>query len=174
MYLWVGLGNPGKEYARTLHNIGVFSIQNLLGTKATILNKKITSLILQQDVLPNTIVIFPQTYMNDSGRAVSSALRYFNVNISDVVVFHDEIEIPANNIRYKFSNGHAGHNGLRSIIDMIHSKDFHRIRIGVGRSTNPLEKVSDFLLKPRANLEPYVDIKTLASILSEKNLYQLS
>jgi peptidyl-tRNA hydrolase, PTH1 family len=92
------------------------------------------------------LMIFPQTYMNSSGVAVQQALSYYREVIENLIVIHDEIEIPAGKFDSKFSGGHRGHNGLRSIVEKTGSRDFYRVRYGAGRPENPNISVADYLL----------------------------
>ena len=167
MRLWVGLGNPGNRYEQTLHNLGVLAIQQLFSNISVEENNKIKSLVLKNHSITDTVIIFPQTFMNLSGTAVRAALEYFNIAVNDLIVFHDEVELPYRTIKYKFGNGHKGHNGLRNIIDRIGSSDFHRIRLGIGRPADQNESLTDFLLNQR-DVSDYVCIETLRSILQSK------
>ncbi len=157
------LGNPGRKYSRNRHNAG-FIIGKIFADKFNISVKKKdfhsecgTGKIEGSDVL----IIFPDTYMNKSGLAVSEAVNYYNTSPEDLIAVHDEIELPFGEIRTKTGGGHKGHNGLRSIIQHIDSADFNRIRIGVGRPGNPNIDVADYLLSDFTD-EELARIKELA------------
>lgn len=148
MIIVVFLGNPGKKYTRTRHNAGFIVGEKFAHESGIKINKKNfmsetgTGIISGKDVL----ILFPQTFMNLSGQAVKKAMDFYNIQHKDLVVIHDELELPFGEIRTKFGGGHKGHNGLRSIIAETGSPDFHRIRIGIGRPTDPRIDVSDHVL----------------------------
>jgi len=138
MWLLVGLGNPGPRYGETPHNAGFvvvdrFAARHRLGA----FGPKFQGEFVRGRALGREVALLkPQTYMNLSGESVSEALRYLPLEISDVLVVLDEMDIPRGKLRLRKSGGHAGHNGLRSIVEALGSSDFPRIRVGVGR---PLE-----------------------------------
>ena len=142
------LGNPGTKYSRTRHNIGFMagvnfaSLNNIKVNKKVFLSETGTGKIDGKDVL----LIFPQTYMNESGKAVKKALDYYSETPSNLIVLHDELELKFGEIKTKFSGGHKGHNGIRSIMAEIGSPEFHRIRLGIGRPQNDNMSVSDHVL----------------------------
>ncbi len=142
------LGNPGKKYSRTRHNIGFMAGEFLASKEGISINKKAfnsetgTGKIRYKD----SLLMFPQTYMNNSGSAVRSGLKFYNTEPSSLIVVHDDLELPFGQIKLKFSGGHKGHNGIRSIIAETGTADFHRIRFGIGRPDNPNISVSDHVL----------------------------
>ena len=142
------LGNPGKKYTRTRHNIGFIAGEFFARETGIRINKKNfmsecgTGSIEGRDVL----LLFPQTFMNLSGQAVKKAMDYYGTEHSELIAVHDEIELPFAEVRAKTGGGHKGHNGLRSIIAETGSADFHRIRFGVGRPENPQIEVADYVL----------------------------
>ncbi len=142
------LGNPGKKYSRTRHNIGFITGEYFVRETGIKINKKNfmsecgTGTIAGHD----TLVLFPLTFMNLSGQAVKKAMDFYKTEHSSLIAVHDEIELPFGEIRTKTGGGHKGHNGLRSIIAETGSADFHRIRFGVGRPENPHIEVSDHVL----------------------------
>ncbi len=144
----VFLGNPGLKYNSTRHNIGFMAgkmfaqINNIKINKKSFLSETGIGKIEDKDVL----LLFPQTYMNESGKAVKKAMDYYGENPSSIIVFHDELELKFGNVKTKFGGGHKGHNGIRSIIDETGSADFHRIRFGIGRPENEAMSVSDHVL----------------------------
>ena len=142
------LGNPGKKYSRNRHNAG-FIIGELLAAEFNISCRKKqfssvtgTGKINGEEIL----LMFPETYMNNSGMPVQKALLYYSETAENLLVVHDEIELPFGEIKSKYDGGHKGHNGIRSIMQQINSSAFTRIRIGVGRPEHPEIKVADFLL----------------------------
>ena len=142
-WLIVGLGNPGEGYARTRHNVG-FEVANRAAQRWGLARAKKRYAGLFTDGRtgpggPRVGVLLPQTYMNESGRAVSPARGALGVEPDRVVVVHDEIDLPFGTIQVRLGGGVAGHNGLKSVKEGLGSANFHRVRVGVGRpeSTDP-------------------------------------
>ena len=133
MLLLVGLGNPGPEYAANRHNIGFMVADEIVRRHGfSSYRKRFQGLVSEGRIGgPKVLVLKPQTYMNESGRSVGAAKRFYAVPAEDVVVLHDEIDLAPGKVRVKTGGGHAGHNGLRSIQAHI-GPDFRRVRIGVG------------------------------------------
>lgn len=148
MFLVVGLGNPGEEYALTRHNAG-FMVVNTLGRELGVTYWKsecgaITGKAIYHH--EDLILAEPQSFMNLSGAPVVHLMREYGITADHLIVIHDELDIPKGTIRVKFGGGHAGHNGLRSIIDRIGTRDFYRIRIGIGRPPGRMQ-VTDYVLR---------------------------
>jgi peptidyl-tRNA hydrolase, PTH1 family len=143
----VGLGNPGKKYQTTRHNIGFMVIEELLNRHHWQLNKdKFKGKFALENLNGEKIVLLePQTYMNLSGESLRPIMDYYNIELEDVLIIYDDLDLPPGKIRLRQKGGHGGHNGIRSIIDHVGTKDFKRIRIGVGRPTSPLPVV-DYVL----------------------------
>lgn len=133
MLLLVGLGNPGDRYADNRHNIGFMAVDEIGDVHGFSPERARFSGLVREGRLGSEKILLlkPQTYMNESGRSVGEAVRFFRLNAEDVVVFHDEIDLAPGKLKVKPGGGHAGHNGLRSIIAHI-GADFTRIRLGVG------------------------------------------
>ncbi len=133
MRLFVGLGNPGARYARHRHNVGFMAVDAIADAHATSPWRRRFSGQATEAVLGGMRVLLlkPETYMNDSGRAVAEAQRFFKIPLHDIVVFHDELDLPPAKLRVKRGGGHAGHNGLRSITAHC-GNDYGRVRIGIG------------------------------------------
>ncbi|MEI6806581.1 MAG: aminoacyl-tRNA hydrolase [Myxococcaceae bacterium] len=144
MRLIVGLGNPGDQYARTRHNIG-FRVLDSLGLD---FHKGFQGLYAKSGDL---IYLKPQTFMNRSGDSVLAALSFHKIKPEDLLVIHDELDLPFGTVRLKKSGGHAGHNGLRDIIRVI-GPEFNRIRMGIGKPENK-NQVADYVLSPFSSLE---------------------
>jgi peptidyl-tRNA hydrolase, PTH1 family len=149
--LIVGLGNPGERYARTRHNAG-FEVASLLSARWSLpkAKGKFGGLITDGRTGPGgprVAVLLPQTFMNESGNAAGPARGSFGLPLDRVIALHDEIDIPFGEVRTKLGGGVAGHNGLKSLDRGLGSRDFWRVRIGVGRpdSTDP-EVVSRWVL----------------------------
>ncbi len=133
-YVIVGLGNPGKEYENTRHNMGFRALDVLASdTGIDVRRSKFHSLFGQGKIGSRKVVLVkPQTYMNNSGIAVREAAMYFDVPSSNVIVIYDDIDLPIASIRLRKSGGPGTHNGMKSVVQQLGVKDFARIRIGVG------------------------------------------
>ncbi len=155
MKIIVGLGNPGRKYERTRHNAGFTAADELARLlQITITREKAGCLIGAGNIdSGNVILAKPQTFMNESGRAVAALLRGLYASPSDLVVIHDELDLPLGVVRVKAGGGHGGHNGLRSLTAELGSSDFVRVRIGIGRpepGVDPADYVlSSFLPEER-------------------------
>lgn len=150
-----GLGNPGEEYAQTRHNAGFKAIDEL-ARQANVTYWKNQAGAEVASIKVNdaeaeggkreVILVKPQSYMNTSGGPISKLCAQYKVNVEELLVIHDELDIPAGDVRIKVGGGHAGHNGLRSIIDKMGSRDFSRVRVGIGNPPGRMP-VADFVLK---------------------------
>lgn len=147
MKLIAGLGNPGDEYEYTRHNVGFMVVDRLFGRfrlKETEIRYR--SPFVSGSVKGNKVALIkPMLYMNLSGQPVGGAVAGLSLSPGDLLVIHDDVDIPFGDVRYKIGGGHGGHNGLRSIISETGSPDFCRVRVGIGR---PLEgaNVTDHVL----------------------------
>ena len=133
MLLLVGLGNPGRQYAGNRHNIGFMAIEKIAraGNFAPFRARfqgRASEGPLGRD---RAILLMPETYMNESGRAVAEAARFYKIPLEDIVVFHDELDLPPGKLRIKTGGGDAGHNGLRSITAHM-GANYRRVRLGIG------------------------------------------
>lgn len=148
MYLVVGLGNPGPEYAGTRHNIG-FRLVDLLASrlKAPVTKPLFKSFTGRASLSGKTVILAkPQTYMNLSGNTVVALMNWFKVPVSGLVVVFDDIDLPPGRIRVRPGGGHGGHRGMESIIERLGTGEFARVRIGVGRPPVPGYDVADWVL----------------------------
>ncbi len=147
-YLLIGLGNPGREYRETRHNIGFMVIDRLaadIGCKLTkVQAKAIIGIGKIQDY--KVFLAKPQTYMNLSGQAVSALMHFYKVDISRLIVINDDADLPFGQIRMKPGGGSAGQRGLGSIIEKLGSQDFARLRMGIGRPPGQMD-AKDFVLQ---------------------------
>ena len=152
MRLIVGLGNPGKRYASTLHNAGFlacdrFAERNRLGPE----QRKFQGAFRRGRVAGHDVgVLKPETFMNLSGEAVAEALRYLPVAPADLIAVFDDMDIPAGRLRLRKSGGHGGHNGMRSLIEHLGSSEFPRIRVGIGRPEGERDATGHVLARPAA------------------------
>ena len=133
MQLIVGLGNPGKKYQYTRHNIGYMAIENIISAQHDYkIKNKFNSIIYEVIIDSNKIILVkPETYMNNSGDAVYQIANFYKINSKDIFVLHDELDIPFGKIRIKIGGGNAGHNGLKSITNKI-DNNYTRVRLGIG------------------------------------------
>ncbi len=133
--LIVGLGNPGPEYAETRHNIGFMVVTRAAERAGITIKRKAHQGLLGVGRWggEEVTLLLPQTYMNRSGASVSSACQSLGVSPGDLIVVHDEIDLPFNSMKVKVGGGHGGHNGLRSIGGVLANTDYVRLRMGVGR-----------------------------------------
>jgi peptidyl-tRNA hydrolase, PTH1 family len=162
MRLLVGLGNPGLDYARQRHNIGFMAVDAIhrvhgLGPWRSRFDGYVAAGSIDGE---QVVLLKPLTYMNDSGRAVQQALRFYKLEPDAMIVFHDELDLPAGKLRVKAGGGHGGHNGLRSI-DQHVGPYYMRVRLGIG---HPGDKdlvsgyvLHDFAKADKAWLEPLLD-----------------
>jgi peptidyl-tRNA hydrolase, PTH1 family len=146
--LVVGLGNPGEEYAKTRHNVGAEVVEVLARRHGGRLKKSRKDRAFVDDVRVDgryLALAVPLTYMNDSGRAVAPLAKHYGVDASQLVVVHDELDLPPAVLKLKVGGGLAGHNGLRSIKDHLKTDEFVRVRIGVGKPPSK-ERGADHVL----------------------------
>lgn len=133
MLLFVGLGNPGRQYAGNRHNIGFMAIEQIARAHSFApFRVRFQGRVSEGQIASERIILLePETYMNESGRAVGEAARFYKIGLGDIVVFHDELDLAPGKCRIKIGGGAAGHNGLRSI-DAHMGKDYKRVRLGIG------------------------------------------
>ncbi len=149
--LWavVGLGNPGPGYAGNRHNVGQMVLDELAARaggrfrsgvrgRADVLEGRLTGI--------RVVLAKPRSYMNESGGPVSAVLAFYKVPVERLVVVHDELDIPAGALRVKAGGGHGGHNGLRSVESSVGSKEYARVRVGIGRPPGRMDP-ADYVLK---------------------------
>jgi peptidyl-tRNA hydrolase, PTH1 family len=153
--LVVGLGNPGPDYERTRHNVGIMIADVLAdraGARFSVHKKSDTHLAEVRIDGTKVLLAKPRTYMNLSGRPVAALTKFFSVDAEDVVVIHDELDIEFGLLRLKRGGGEGGHNGLRSISFSLGTKDYLRVRFGIGRPPGRQDP-ADFVLKPFSTVE---------------------
>lgn len=151
MKLIVGLGNPGKEYERTRHNAG-FMAMDLLADRlgVSITTKKWNALVETVRIEGQAVTLMkPLTYMNNSGSAVAQAVEFYKIDPEDILVLHDDMDLPTGSLRIRKKGSAGGQKGMKSIIDCLKTNEICRIRIGVGHSTRgDHEVVPDWVLSP--------------------------
>lgn len=146
MKLIVGLGNPGKEYERTRHNAGFMVMEKIeKELNVSIDQKKFKALVCKTNVGGEQVLLMkPQTYMNLSGEAVGECVRFFNIDLEDILVISDDLDLPIGKIRLRMKGSSGGQNGLKNIISHLGSQEFKRIRIGIGN--NKIIDTKDYVL----------------------------
>lgn len=147
MFLIVGLGNPGEEYEHTRHNAGFDTVDKIASEIGVRYWKNECGALTGKGAYHDIDVVLakPQSYMNTSGGPVKQLLNAYGVSPDRLVVIHDELDIDPGTIRVKFGGGHAGHNGLRSICDKLGTRDWFRVRCGIGRPPGRMP-VADYVL----------------------------
>lgn len=156
--LIVGLGNPGIRYQGTRHNAGKWFVESLAKQQGVIFKTETKFL---SDIAKITSpagedywLLVPTTYMNQSGHSVQNFSRFYNIKPENILVAHDEIDLPVGIVRFKQGGGHAGHNGLRHIIQCLGGQNtFQRLRIGIGRPMSETEEIIQYVLSPPASAE---------------------
>ena len=145
MKLIVFPGNPGKQYEKTRHNLPRMVLKAFTLNKQVTWKKKFNALWAKDTSNGETVVLLkPEVFMNNTGKSVQSAAAFFKIPPSEIFVLHDDIELPFGYVSLKKGGGAAGHNGLRSIIQILGSSDFYRIRLGISRPER--EKVASYVL----------------------------
>ena len=166
--LIVGLGNPGKEYQSHRHNVGFWFVDALANLYGANFKKeaKFFGEVAKANIAGNNVwLLKPNTFMNASGKAISALAKFYQIDVCEVLVVHDELDLNPGTARLKLDGGHGGHNGLRDTIQALSSKVFYRLRIGIGHPGDK-SKVSGFVLHApnKSELEPIQD--SLVSALS--------
>ena len=135
MNLIIGLGNPGRGYANNRHNVGFICLSHFARTQGIRFDKKQgRARIGTGEVAGSKVVIAkPQTYMNSSGESVNRLIKKFDINLDDLLVIHDDLDLPLGRIRIRYGGGSGGHKGIDSITNELGSQDFIRLRVGIGR-----------------------------------------
>jgi PTH1 family peptidyl-tRNA hydrolase len=133
MLLFVGLGNPGPRYAGNRHNIGCMAVQAIARRHGLAPWRRRFHGVAAEGPLGGTraLLLLPETYMNESGQAVAEAAHFYKLGVGDIVVFHDELDLPPGKVRVKVGGGVAGHNGLRSVTAHV-GNEYRRVRLGIG------------------------------------------
>src|ERR687885_162284 len=160
--LVVGLGNPGREYARNRHNVGWMVVDELARRHGGSWRGKFAGQIAEVRIDDRKLALLkPETYMNESGRSVGAAVRFFKVDPEALLVVHDDVDLEPGRLQARAGGGLAGHNGLRSLAQTLGTQDFLRLRIGVGRpGRGDPRSVADYVLSPFA---PEEDVGSLVA-----------
>lgn len=166
MKIIVGLGNPDGKYAKNRHNLGFMVIDEIIKTYVVSphINKKFEAILYFLD--KNKLLIKPQIFMNDSGRAVRKVVNFYKCSPKNLLVVHDDVDLEFGQIKLQFARGSAGHKGVESVIEALESVEFNRVRIGIGRppsAAGPIE-TDDWVLQDFSQTEK---IQTLVEKASE-------
>lgn len=165
MQLIIGLGNPGKEYLHTRHNAGFLALDFILKEiETTSCESKFAAKICEARMPDKVLFIYPETYMNNSGQAIKQLMDFYKLEPKNILVIHDDIDLPLGVLKFTESSGTAGHNGIKSIIESLGTQDFRRIRIGVESRENKEHMPTDaFVLEKFSENElekiPFESIK---------------
>ncbi|WP_431283000.1 aminoacyl-tRNA hydrolase [Humitalea sp. 24SJ18S-53] len=157
MLLWVGLGNPGPEYARQRHNIGFMALEAIARRhRFSPWRQKFRGLLADGSIAgQRVLLLMPQTYMNGSGNAVQPAAAFHKIEPEAITAFHDELDLAPGRVRVKRGGGAAGHNGLRDMQRALGSPDFYRVRIGIGHPGHK-DRVTGHVLGDFAKVDTWV------------------
>ncbi len=169
MKLIIGLGNPGEQYEKTRHNAGFLAIDAFAerkGHERTMSTDRNAEWYKGGSDGVSYILAKPQTFMNKSGVSVRKIAHFFKIDVKDIIVLHDEIDLPDGKIEYKVGGSHAGHNWLRNMIEQLGHADFARIRIGVGRPATK-EEVVEYVLSNFSTQE-YIGFEKNLEVIFEK------
>jgi PTH1 family peptidyl-tRNA hydrolase len=173
--LIVGLGNPGSEHIQTRHNAGFWFLDSLaerLSLNFTLDKKFQSELCRYQNDNFDCLLCKPQTYMNDSGKAVQALIKFYKIPINKILIVHDEIDLDVGNLRFKIGGGHGGNNGVRDIIEKVGDSNFSRLRIGIGHPGS-VDKVVSYVLNKPNNDETKNILSGINIIIDEhQNLFQ--
>ena len=150
--LVAGLGNPGREHERDRHNVGWMVVDEVVRRHEGSFRSKFSGRVSEFRIYGRRVALLePETYMNESGRSIGSAVRFFKVAPEDLLVVHDDVDLEAGRLQLRLGGGLAGHNGLRSISQSLGTQEFLRLRIGVGRpGRGDRRSVADYVLSPFA------------------------
>ena len=160
--LVAGLGNPGREYAATRHNVGWMVLDELARRRSGSWRSKFSGKLCETRLDDARLALVkPETYMNESGKSIAAAARFFKTPVESVLVVHDDVDLAPGRLQARAGGGLAGHNGLRSLAQALGTQDFLRLRIGVGRpGRGDPRSVADYVL---SSFEPEEDVEALVS-----------
>ena len=155
--LIVGLGNPGDEYAKTRHNAGFWFLDALANNLQALpwrQEKKFFAVYSQASIAGMSLhLLKPQTFMNLSGKSLAAIANFYRLKPEEILIAYDDLDFPAGTVKAKFSGGHGGHNGLRDVISALDSRDFYRLRFGIGRPQDKSQVLNFVLHAPRKEEE---------------------
>jgi len=158
--LVAGLGNPGREHVRDRHNVGWMAVDEFARRHGGNFRAKFSGRLAEVRVGERRVALLePETYMNDSGRSIAAAVRFFKVAPADVLVVHDEVDLEVGRLQLRLGGGLGGHNGLRSVAQALGTQEFARLRVGVGRpGRGDRRSVADYVLSPFDDVDDVAEI----------------
>ena len=172
--LIVGLGNPGNEYEHTRHNIGVDFVYKLADMYKIDMRPegKFSGIVGRGNIEGQEVrLVFPTTYMNESGRSVGALCNFYKIKPEEILVCHDDLDLPAGHMKFKFGGGLAGHNGLRSITaNLANSQNYYRLRLGIGKPHSK-EVINWVLGRPNSADQKLIDDAYEVALVSLKKLF---
>lgn len=175
MFLIVGLGNPGKEYEKTYHNLGFLALDYFcLQNNIEIKKAKDNALIFEGKINNKKVILAkPQTYMNLSGTSVVRLAKRFDIKPENVLIIYDDIDLEKGQVRYRQSGSGGTHNGMKNVIQQLSTNNVPRIRIGAGKDDENIKDVADYVLSSIKNVDNYVSafekVKNLIDEFIEKD-----
>jgi peptidyl-tRNA hydrolase, PTH1 family len=148
--LFVGLGNPGDKYETTRHNAGFWWVEQIAAQTNSKFNleAKFLGLVSKLNPTSDTWLLKPTTFMNNSGKSVAALANYYKISPAEILVAHDELDLPVDSVKLKFGGGHGGHNGLKDITAALGTGDFWRLRLGIGHPGDRNEVINYVLKAP--------------------------
>jgi len=163
--LFVGLGNPGDKYHSTRHNAGFWWIDEVAGQTNTklSLDAKFFGIVGKLSTQTESWLLKPTTFMNASGKSVAALANYYKITPAEILVIHDELDLPIDGMKVKFGGGHGGHNGLKDIEAALSTKDFWRLRLGIGHPGDRNEVINYVLKNPSKDEKTAIDEKIYES-----------
>ncbi len=175
MKLIIGLGNPGKRYEKTRHNVGFMALDGLRaslknsGISDWELSKKFNAQICGGVLNGEKIILAkPMTFMNSSGQAVQLIAHYYKITADDIIIVHDDKDIALGEIKIQKDRGHAGHNGVRSVVEQLGSQNFTRLRVGIaGKNARKMTDIAEFVLKKFGLFEKNILEETISQAIEE-------
>ena len=170
MKLIVGLGNPGKEYENTRHNIGFMSVDKIIHEKNLTEKEKFNGKYYEYNINNEKIIILkPQNYINLSGQVINKFVNYFKIDINDILIIHDDLDLPVGKIKLRMSGGSGGHNGLKDIENCLKTKNYKRVKVGISNNKNIDTK--DYVLGKFSNEDQNIINKKKKKIVKIFNDY---
>ncbi len=157
-YLIIGLGNPGPRYARNRHNIGFRAVEEVAATHRLAFRRREAHALTAHGHIDGRRVILakPQSWMNESGLAVAALARFYRIDPPQILVIHDDLDLPLGTLRFREGGSSGGHRGVQSIIERLGRSDFHRLRLGIGRPPGRMEAAAYVLQNFSTEEEPIV------------------
>jgi PTH1 family peptidyl-tRNA hydrolase len=161
--LVVGLGNPGKKYANSKHNVGFIAVDKFAEIKKIKFKKSVrfNSEIAEYN---NCILVKPKTYMNNSGYAIFKIVEYYNISLENLLIIYDDVALPFAKLRLRYKGGSGGHNGIKSILSHLSSENFNRLRIGIDKSEH--KEMKDHVLSDFSKVEMKILDDTMITVTS--------